>query len=378
MTKWSKELFSIFLLISIWNGVTLAFQKFPHTPAATRLPLVVVTNSTNPSEGDFGPFTFNTSTYGIQEAIDFVFHNGGGRIILKNGIYKLNGSTNLLPLDSSSTDRAALIRIPYPKSDFQYVPLTIEGEGNVWNYQEGNLGTTKPPTDGVIIQVVGNNTSVKKPAVIGIQMPPYGGSTYGFRNQVILSLGYITVRVPANSYWGAYDLYYGTSVDVHHAAADMDAPTADIPEPLFPSMIALQLPEVGSYGPSIVNGFFAVGYYGGILTSSHASLRAIFIQSCKNGFLTETNANHQNYIADLLIQWCPIGINMSHVQYYYIASYDAEQTVTSPAQKSWQKHINDIEFSAPGSVVIGHAHAVGSPGKLTTNNSTLLNIISSS
>eukprot|EP00871_Galdieria_phlegrea_P000995 jgi/Galph1/1897/GphlegSOOS_G554.1 len=362
--------FPVFVALIFLNICCAIAQPLPSgpLPASTKLPIIIVTNQSNPSEGDFGPFTPNTKTSGIQEAIDFD--------IPQNGLYILNGSTGLQPLETNSSDRAALIRIPYPKDNFQYVPLTIEGEGNVWNYQEGNLGTTKPPTDGVIIQVKGSNTTYLKPSVFGIEMPSYGNGTYGFRNQVILTLSSMTVRVPANSTWGAYDCYYGTSINIHHCGADMDAPTADIPEPTSTSMIALQLPKVGSYGPSIVNGFFAVGYYGGILTSSHASLRAIYIQSCRNGFLTETDANHQNYIADLLIQWCAVGINMTNIQHYYIASYDAEQTVTSPAQKSWQKHINDVEFSAAGSVVIGHAHAVGSPGKLTTNNHTLLTILS--
>ena len=94
--------------------------------------------------------TPKTQTSGIQEAVNYVYVKGGGRVFLRNGTYKLSVTT----LTQGQNMQAAIL-IPPTVATNPIIPIIIEGESSLLSiYESGD--TSIPPqlpdeAGGVII-----------------------------------------------------------------------------------------------------------------------------------------------------------------------------------------------------------------------------------
>ena len=277
--------------------------------------------------------TAKTQTVGWQEAINYVFTQGGGKIFVRKGIYTMQGYPTISP--SGINSFYSYIWFPYVAVGQKYIPIEIEGETAVGYYQEGTLGSYPPPQNGVIVYQTNNNNSTFQ-SVISAD----GNASSDF-SQIIPILKNITVRTQPGQSWEAYDFYSSANFYGYHLIADKDEPTTNPTEPVQSGNITdvgIVLPNNSNYAGVGLYSPYVFGYYTGIQIGTHSYVEDFFIQSCYQGIGKTPGGYHAMYLNGL-VQWCPYVIYGNGGTNPIYGILDIEDAVGGSYGASWQSPI---------------------------------------
>ena len=156
---------------------------------------------------DFGPDSYDpsnsasppyTQTAGIMEAVNYVFNNGGGKILIKTGLYDITNA----PVGGIGV--SSQISIPSSGIDSTSVYIEIVGEGTGNNYEEVNSAGQQ--SGSVIIRSLNTSNGGN---IIG------ANSSAGSYSNVYVKLDGIQFQTTQqNVNFGAVNLYYAMNVEI--------------------------------------------------------------------------------------------------------------------------------------------------------------------
>ena len=297
---------------------------------------------------DFGPDTMSgatqpsqvgapyTQTNGIQEVVNYITVLGGGKIIMKNGIYKVNTFFNS---PSGVAGFVSAIWLPYIPVGQEYLPIVIEGESTTGFYQEGNLGTYNPPDNGVIIDATSlQSGGLSYPSILSAD-----GAAISKFSQLIPTIKNITIRTSAGQSMEAFNFFNSANFIGDHLVADTTASTGNPPEPLMGvsgQNAGIVLPIHANYGMVYLKNSYVFNYYTGIVFASHAFVDNCFVQACYEG-LECNGGNHGAHIG-VLVQGCPVPLYFSVTMNNIEGWIDVEDAVIN----SWQNFQNYISYAS--------------------------------
>ena len=241
--------------------------------------------STKPNDGaDFGPDTTlgatspsqigppYTQTYRIQEAINYVFAQNGGKIVIKNGIYDLTNASFQPWLEGTASGCKILI----PENDIStndIIPIEIVGESSVWPNSELVSGTfSNPPDFGVVIRSLDNASTLGITGNNYVILSTYYPATSNIPvNGVDILLDQISFVTLAGTGIGGVNLEGASSMTVPNLVIGVNS-SFPLPEPSS---------SVGAYGfqgnahetnKNCIGNLYVYGYYYGISIGSHTNI----------------------------------------------------------------------------------------------------------
>ena len=278
-----------------------------------------------PNDGaDFGPDTTlgatapgqyggtYTQSTGIQEAVNYVFAKNGGKIFLKNGTYKLTGTTTGYSFQAG-------ILFPSSSSTGPIVPIIMEGESSLLSiYESGNASI--PPqlpgeAGGVVIDGSGLpndlSTYTKVGAVIAADNNQPSGSLPYSATEIILKNLYVIGPQGPQIIGISLENTQSAIVDNVVSGALTDSSGNIVSPPASDdfgfSPAALSMPSHTNNGRSVAIDVMLFGYFFGISFSTHFVGDRIFISGCQQAF-NRTSSAHAAYIGYLNIENCPLYI----------------------------------------------------------------------
>ncbi len=315
-------------------------------------------NATAP--GQYGG-TYTQST-GIQEAVNYVFAKNDGKIFLKNGTYKLTGTTTGYSFQAG-------ILFPSSSSTGPIVPIIMEGESSLLSiYESGNASIPPQLPDqagGVIIDGSGLSndlsTYTKAGAVIAADNNNSGGLPYSATEITLKNLYVIGPQGP-NIIGISLNFTQSAIVDNVVSGALTDS-SGDISSPpnaddLGLSPAALNMPTDTNNGRSVAIDVMLFGYFFGITFSTHFVGDRIFILYCQQAF-NRGGSSHAAYIGYLNIENCPLYI-VFNAGATYIGMLDIQYVNDSSVWNNYSEIFATGSNNITALLVIGDLHIVES------------------
>ena len=327
----------------------------------------------NDGKGGFGPDTTEgatvlgqygspyTQSTGTQEAVNYVFAKNGGKILLKNGTYKLTGTTTGYSFQAG-------ILFPSSSSTGPIVPIIMEGESSLLSiYESGNVSI--PPqlpgeAGGVVIDGSGlpNNPSLytKEGAVIAADNnQPSGGLPYSATEIILKNLYVIGPQAP-NIIGINLQNTQSAIVDnvVSGALTDSSGNIASPPnaDDFGFSPTALFMPADTNNGRSVAIDVMLFGYFFGINFSTHFVGDRIFILGCQQAF-NRGGSSHSAYIGYINIENCPYYI-VYNAGVTYIGTLDVQYVNDSSVWNNYVAIFGTGSDNITALLVIGDLHIV--------------------
>ena len=257
---------------------------------------------------DFGPDSLQsdgslTQTVGIQEAINYVFTQKGGKIILKKGIYDLT-SAPFQPYRGSSTGGCKILIPENNITENDIIPIHIFGESSVWNETEYNSGTTSnPPNFGVVIQSLDDASSLGITGNINVIFGVYNpiNITNPAINGVDVTLDQISFVTLAGNGIGGVDMSGAASMTIPNLVIGVNSPWP-IPEPSSTVNSVGFVGNLSGTNKNIIGNLFVYGYYTGVTIGSHTHASTLFIFACYYAF-SVLPVNHGSQIDFMDVEW---------------------------------------------------------------------------
>ena len=272
---------------------------------------------------DFGPDSYDptstanppyTQTSGIQEAVNYVYNQGGGHIKLGEGVFQCNGD-----FQTGSSLNGLILVPPVPAGSSpvtEMMEITIEGYNKALPqyYQYAASSSTsgfpyKALTKGYSIIATTNTSSTNTDVLFGVDYNANDNEEYDHSN-VSIRLDGIIFRQPANPTF--------TSCDIHYAANQWINIAIDIWDDngLFPTPSGqVGNSGIGFYGQAafqnynagenVYENIFIQGYNIGMITAyEHLTAKKIAIQYCNTAIQLTEMADKLGIIFYLDIENC--------------------------------------------------------------------------
>jgi len=303
------------MTVDIYETINNNIYNFPK-----KLPYITVSSkgisnglSTIYNDGaDFGPDTYlgattknrygppYSYTSGIQEAINYVFSQGGGEIVLGEGVFTMNSN---YVIQQSATTYGHVINVPYNSTDNPIITISIRGSAPpLSDYQTGyNATPSITPTNMSRGSIIYNPTYIPSPeaggaALFGATPPPSGATLSNNVNIFLTDLTFTSVQPTETQYLLSmvqldnFAGFYLRNVDVN-----VNTPTGALNNPAFSGSngISINQPNNGN-GLAVLDNVYVVNYYNGIWANSvqHLHIKQAFVQYCTYGLLLGNVANY--------------------------------------------------------------------------------------
>jgi hypothetical protein len=292
--------------------------NFPLYP--TKLPYVTVSAkgmsnglSDIPNDGfDFGPDTIlgatskdqygppYTQTSGIQEAINYVFNQGGGEIVLGEGVFTMDSN---YVIQQSAITNGHVINVPYNSTSNPIMTISIRGSAPpIYDYQIGyNATPSITPTNMSKGTIIYNPTYLPSlgadgSALFGATPPPSSATLNNNVNIFLTDLTftsvqptetqYIPTMVQLNNFAGFY---------LRNVGVNVNTPTGALNNPLFSGAIGISInqPQNGN-GLAVLDNVYVVNYSIGIdaLSVQHFHIKQAVVQYCAYGIVFSHAGNY--------------------------------------------------------------------------------------
>ncbi|MEM4115253.1 MAG: hypothetical protein QXP59_04515 [Saccharolobus sp.] len=279
---------------------------------------------------DFGPDTSNTLTSGIQEAINYIFTLGGGKIQLLSGIFNLNVAYVQQQL---AIPNAHVIEIPENPDTNEIITIEIAGiASSLWDYQISYSPAATTPMNGIAGSIIFFNGYLTSGEAAGAAVfgsaPPTSANHYNNNVNIILkdltfrslppttTTQYQPTMVQLDNFAG----YILTNVVVDVYTIDGSIPNIYIlnTNNQYSIGISVNPPNFGN-GLAIFDNVYIIGYQYGLVLSfgsnyvQHVHIKQIFIQYCYYGINIGNVGNYPPVIDFADIEQCayPILFNNS-------------------------------------------------------------------
>ncbi|MEM3845758.1 MAG: hypothetical protein QXU98_08655 [Candidatus Parvarchaeota archaeon] len=276
--------------------------------------------------GDFGPDTSGTQTSGIQEAVNYVFYNGGGTIAFMDGIYDLTNSpfqlfTGVSTPGSTQTEYANII-IPAnsdtaPTINMSFISLTKTRNASV------GASNFVFSSGGVVIR----NTSVVTTGpsyVIGVTYVNNGDGG----NNVNLWFDGISIVTSSNSSNVCGGLDVSGAFICNFGMIEI---TTDIPNSQgYNNAIGLRWVQGGSandvYGENII----IRGYYNALNSDlTHTYISNLYTHFNYIGIEGDNGGSYSGYIGRYEMQTCAYGFKTKQSECWVFGLFALGDQVTS-------------------------------------------------
>ena len=271
--------------------------------------------STEYNDGyDFGPDSYNpsvtsgvplTQTSGIQEAVNYVFSNNGGKIILKAGVYTISSTDinkygNLIDIPTNPATNGN-------SGSQNVINISIEGEVSGVQWSETSVTDS---TSGTIIYVT---SSAPTPptgyysSIFGVDPNP---DNPRYVNNIGLYLDKITIMQSNPATWAAYNLQFCQYVIIGDINAQTEQATLTS-APTSTNAIGV-ISSMGYTNGIVANIITVVGYYAGILQGTSMTINRLGVFYCVVAIggpisnpPSDTNyPGHSSHIAFADLQMC--------------------------------------------------------------------------
>ena len=258
-------------------------EKNPYVPELTVSAKGIANGlSTEYNDGwDFGPDSYDptstasipyTTTVGWNEAITYVFNNGGGKIVVKAGIYAISSTAinkygNLINIPTNSATNGV--------SNSNVISITIEGEASGMPWFETSVTNNK---SGVIIYVT--STAPTPPtgyyaSIFGVDPNP---NNPRYINNISLYMDSIVIMQNTPASWTAYNFQFCQSLRVGGIKAQVtEATLTELPTNT--NAIGV-IPPMGFTNGIIGVEVIVIGYYAGILQGASMNLLRVGVFYC--------------------------------------------------------------------------------------------------
>ena len=280
----------------------MTFQtNFPLQP--TKLPYVTVSAkgisnglSDIPNDGfDFGPDTMLNATSkgqygppysytsGIQEAINYVFNQGGGEIVLGEGVFELNADYVIQQTDNNEN----VINIPLNSPNNPIITISIKGSAPpMYDFQKGyNATPAITPTNMKKGTIIYNPTYTSAPgqgAIFGAT--PSGTDLNNNINIFLTDLTFTTVQPNETNYLPTMlNLSNFAGFYLRNVAVNVNTPTGALNNPTFSGSTGIGVNQLASNnGLAVIDNVYVVNYANGMSFGAveHLHIKKVFIQYC--------------------------------------------------------------------------------------------------
>ena len=261
-------------------------------------------NATSPSQTGAS----YTQTSGIQEAINYVYNNGGGRVFLRNGTYKLNMSQ----LTQGVNIHAAIL-IPPTVAMNPIIPIIIEGESSLLGIYENGPISIPPQLPNVAGGVIIDGSSLPNNFPFSSSVYAIIGGDYYTTSPLTMSATEVIIKniyviaPPAPTLSAGIYLYNTQSAEVNNVIVGvLTNSLGTITEPsttLNYTPVGLYMPGTSNNGKSNATNIMIFGWSTGMWISTHFVGNNIFIAYCIYALYRETSA-HAAYIGYVDIEDC--------------------------------------------------------------------------
>ena len=241
-----------------------------------------------PSKADYVS-TPKTQTSGIQEAINYVFNNGGGKIVINDGFYDITDA----PFKNVGYNNYAQLTLPQNTNTSPVVNIAIVGN----NASRGGIEGGEPLDSflGGVTIYSGQNPTDTSNSYSLFQV----GTSPGTINvtNINLYMDGIHFQTVAGSSMNAFNGYFLQSLELGSIYIDTNSTTEIPPDPnatfkpagfTFPGGNSSAITNVTILG--VVN-----YYYGIVMPTAHVSAQKIMVDFCVTGILLES----ENYGAHI-------------------------------------------------------------------------------
>jgi len=251
-------------------------------------------NATSPDQ--YGPPYTNTS--GIQEAINYVFNQGGGEIVLGEGVFTMNPS---YVIQQSTIPNGHVINVPYNSTNNPIITIVIRGSAPpTSDYQTGyNASSSITPINMKKGSIIYNPTYLPSLGSGGSAL--FGATPSGspLNNNVNIFLTDLTFTSPPPT--GTQHLLTMVQLDnfagfyLRNVVVNVDTSTGALNNPSLSGAYGISINQPGNgNGLAVLDNVYVVNYLVGIYANSvqHLHIKQAFVQYCYEGLLLGTVGNY--------------------------------------------------------------------------------------
>jgi hypothetical protein len=301
-------------------------------------------NATDPSQIG-SPYTY---TSGIQEAINYVFNQGGGEILLGEGVFQLNATY----VNQKNVTNGHVIEVPYNSPNNPIMTISIRGSAPPMDdYQTGyGAAPSITPTNMKRGSIIYNPTYLTSPpqsgsAIFGAAYQSFTApSGAGLQNNVNIFLTDLTFTEP-QPISGQPNLQNMVQLDnfagfyLRNVVVNVYTPTGALYNPSnSPATgISINQPTNGN-GLAVLDNVYVVNYYQGIWVHAceHLHIKHIFVQYCTYGLALDW-IGYSSIIefADLEQNTIPVIFNGGKVFWFYSAKFQIGNEGGAYSSTNW-------------------------------------------
>jgi len=283
----------------------MTFQtNFPLYP--TKLPYITVSAkgmsnglSDIPNDGmDFGPDTMlgatskdqygppYTQTSGIQEAINYVFNQGGGEIVLGEGVYELDANYVI----QQTNNNGNVINVPLNSPDNPIITISLRGSVPPMNdFQKGyNATPAITPTNMKKGSIIYNPTYTSSPGNGAIFGATSSGTDLNNNINIFLTdLTFTTIQPNETNYLPTMiNLSNFAGFYLRNVVINVNTPTGALNNPSNSGSTGIGCNQLASNnGLAVIDNVYVVNYANGMSFGAveHLNIKKVFIQYCSVG-----------------------------------------------------------------------------------------------
>ncbi|MEM3862290.1 MAG: hypothetical protein QW203_07415, partial [Thermoplasmatales archaeon] len=305
---------------------------------------------------DFGPDTPGTLTSGIQEAVNYIFSQGGGKIQLLSGVFNLNVA---YVQQIMATPNAHVIEIPGNPDSNPIITIEIDGVPTAMaDYQKSYSPPSITPTNqkaGSIIFFNGylNTQQVAGAAIFGSIPPTSANANNNNVNIILKNIAFMSLPPTVSTQWQPtmvqLDNFAGYELD--NIAVSIYTETGAIPNIYslvsnYSIGISVNPPHNGN-GLAIMNNIYVIGYWQGIALTplsglvQHTKYSNVFIQYCYSGLNLGNVGNYPPILDKIDIEQCsyPVIFNNTNPIWLYNAKFQFQSAVPFDSGNNWDNAI---------------------------------------
>lgn len=286
------------------------------------------------------------NTRQLQAILDYMAENGGGTLIVKDGVYAFNQR----PVDKDNYN--SIIKLPYVAStSASPVPINIVGENEIATAYPENVAV-QPIENGAIFLITADTTGLENtnyPAFIGAK---YTGSE-AYNNQdytdITLNLKNLIFRQQQQGVLTDLQLRYVANVNLENIVCDCPGDYSTLIYSGYNTSHGVIMPTINNYGFEKIRNLYVIGRGTGLKHSEHLDADNLFFQRCGTAIAVQ-QSHHASYYGKILVQHCIYAISGDGQARIYNGVLDVELN-----KGDNYKFINDYSNNLYGDITI---HAV--------------------
>lgn len=286
------------------------------------------------------------NTRQFQAILNYMAENGGGTLIVKDGVYAFNQK----PVDKD--DYNSIIKLPYVAStSASPVPINIVGENEIATAYPENVAV-QPIENGAIFLVTADTTGIentKFPAFIGAKHT--GSETYNNLDytDITLNLKNLIFRQQQQGALTDLQLRYVANVNLENIVCDCTGDYSTLIYSAYNTSHGVIMPTINNYGFEKIRNLYVIGRGTGLKHSEHLDADNLFFQRCGTAIAIQ-QSHHAIYYGKILVQHCIFAISGEGQARIYNGVLDVELN-----EGDDYKFINDYSNNLYGDITI---HAV--------------------